>query len=198
MAEVSRYAELTLEELLEEVASSRSVPAGGSVAAVCATLAAALATMCARLADGHWEHAAGAVAQAESLRSRLAPMAERDAEAYLAALATMGSKQPDERQERRDFALGQALALAADAPLEIAEAAGDVAELAASVAEFGNPNVQPDAASAACIAAACVRATVHLVEINLATQPDDERVNRGRRALEAAEAASRRALAAGR
>ncbi len=198
MVEVSRYVGLTVEELLEEVASRRPVPAGGSVAAICATLSAALVAMCARLADGHWEHAAGAVAQAESLRSRLSPMAQRDAQAYLDALTAMRARPADEPQERHDFALGQALGLAADAPLEIAEAAADVAELAASVAERGNPNLQPDAASAACIAAACVRATVHLVEINLATQPDDERVNRGRRALEAAEAASRCALAAGR
>ena len=190
--------ELTVDELLEEVASTRSVPAGGSVAAICATLAAALVAMCARLAGDHWEHAAGAAAQAESLRTRLAPMAERDAKAYLDALAAMRAEPAHVPQERHDFALGQALALAADVPLEIAEAAADVAELAASVAERGNPSVQPDAASAACIATACAQAAAHLVEINLASQTDDERVSRGRRALEAAEAASSRALAAGR
>ena len=79
-------------------------------------------------------------------------------------------------------------------PLEIAEAAADVAEFRAHVVCAGNPAVTADAVAAVLLA----RASAYIVDVNLRVNPEDELSQRAKRAVEAAEAASHRALAAGR
>ncbi|MFQ5425941.1 MAG: cyclodeaminase/cyclohydrolase family protein [Gaiellales bacterium] len=196
MSDLPDYTSLSFGELVDEIRAKRAAPAGGSVAALSATMAAALVAMCARFAEGHWDAASGAVSQAEARRARLEPLARADAEAYLAALEAMRGGGGG-RQEERDSALAQALGRAAELPLEIAEAAADVAELAHLVCVQGNPNVRADAAASACLAASASRAAAPLVEVNLAAEAGDRRVLRARRAAEAARAASAGALAAG-
>jgi formiminotetrahydrofolate cyclodeaminase len=135
------------------------------------------------------------VAQAEALRTRAAPLAQLDAEAYEAVLAVRRASKGAPEAER-DAALGRALSRAADVPLAIAEIAADVAELAALVAEQGNPNVSGDAAAAAVLAEGAARAAATLVAINLGTTEEDERAVRARRLVESAREAARRAVAA--
>lgn len=145
-------------------------------------MAAALLEMAARTSAG-WSDAAGAVAQAQSLRRRVAPLAAEDARVYEAALAAMkapSGSTPDER----DRAIEDALARAAEIPLQIAEAAADAAALAATVAERGDERVRGDAAAAAVLAAASARAAANLVAINLAAAADDARVTRARKIAE--------------
>lgn len=155
------------DELVESIAAETRAPAGGSVAAVVVALAAALVAKAARLSRDSWRHARGAAAQADALRARVLPLAEADAAAYAEAMAAL---------ERRDPDLGAALSRAAHVPLEIAEAAADVACLAASVADEGDPDARGDAATAAVFAEAAARAAAHLVEINLSAVRGDERV----------------------
>jgi formiminotetrahydrofolate cyclodeaminase len=62
------------------------------------------------------------------------------------------------------------------------------------VAEAGNPEVGADAAVAALLAGAAARAAGHLVEVNLATVPEDERAARGEVFASKAASAARRAL----
>ena len=195
------YHAVRLDKLIELVATPSPALAGGSVAAIAATFAAALATMTARLSIGHWEAAAAAAAQAEALRGRLAPLAREDAAAYLIALERMRSPADDaeeaESPERRDERIAAALENAAAVPLRIAEASADVAELAADIARLGNPAVCADAVTAATLARACTEAAAHIVGVNLRVASDDDVAQRAQRAVEAAEAASDRALAAG-
>jgi methenyltetrahydrofolate cyclohydrolase len=121
----------------------------------------------------------GAVAQAESIRERVAPLASEDAAAYRDALAAM--REPaGETSEQRDESIRRALVRAANVPLQIAEAAGNAASLAASVAERGSQAVRGDAAAAALLAAAAARAAANLVAINLATGAENELVARAR------------------
>jgi formiminotetrahydrofolate cyclodeaminase len=70
----------------------------------------------------------------------------------------------------------------------------DVASLAAELVEHGNPNLRGDAATAALLAEAAVRATANLVEINLATREGDERIERARELVEMSRRMSRRVL----
>lgn len=183
-----------LGDLLEDIAARTPAPAGGSVAAIVVAMAAALATMAARFSSEHWEGAGGAVAQAEALRARVAPLAQEDARAYEKALEAL--RLPREGDpEARNAALGEALALAAAVPLEIAAVASDVALLAADVAEHGNPNLRGDAAAAAALAEAGARAAANLVAINLGAVESDERVARARALAAAASEAAARALA---
>jgi formiminotetrahydrofolate cyclodeaminase len=190
---MAQFADQSVTELCDTVAAETSAPGGGSVAAVVTAFAAALVAMAARFSRDQWEDAYGVVAQAESLRTRVLPLADEDAKAYESVLEALRLP-PDIGPDRRDEALGAALSLAADVPLAIAEAALDVATLAAELTERGNPNLRGDAVTAALLAEAAVRATANLVEINLGTREGDARLERAREFVEASRRISRRVL----
>ena len=185
-----------LRPLLDAIAAETPAPGGGSVAAFVTEMSAALAAMAARFSREQWDGASGAVAQAEALRKRAAPLAQEDADAYEAVLTTMRMPTESVEAEIRNALIGETLSRAADVPLRIAETATDVAELGASIAEEGNPNLRGDAAAAALLAEAAARVAANLVEINLATTTDDERIGRARELAAAATAAAKRATAA--
>lgn len=190
------YADLPFEELLDTIAAETPAPGGGSVAAFTTEMAASLAAMAARFAQGHWDGWAGALAQAEALRHRAEPLAEEDAVAYENVLTAM--RMPKELEpEVRNTLIGETLSRAADAPLEIAQCAADVAELAAEIATSGNPNLRGDAASAALLASAAARVASNLVEINLSTVEGEERVARARALVRSSEQAAARAVGDG-
>jgi formiminotetrahydrofolate cyclodeaminase len=187
------FQDVTVQELCETVAAQTSAPGGGSIAAIVTAFAASLTAMAARFATEQWEDAPGAVAQAETLRARVLPLAEEDARAYESfLLARRMSKDFD--PQVRDAAIGEALSRAADVPLAIAEAALDVASLAAELVERGNPNIRGDAATAVLLSEAAVRATANLVEINLGTRDGDERIERAHELVEMSRRISRQVL----
>jgi methenyltetrahydrofolate cyclohydrolase len=186
------YTDAPFEELLDTIAAETPAPGGGSVAAFVTEMAASLAAMAARFAHD-WDGAAGAVAQAETLRRRAAPLAGEDAVAYENVLTAM--RMPRELEsDVRDMLIGETLSRAADVPLQIAECAASVSELAAEIAVCGNPNLRGDAAAAAILASAAARVAANLVEINLATVEGDERVELARAVVASAERAARRAV----
>jgi methenyltetrahydrofolate cyclohydrolase len=186
------YTDLPFEELLDMIAAETPAPGGGSTAAFVTEMAASLAAMAARFAHD-WEGAAGAVAQAETLRHRAAPLAIEDAVAYENVLTAMRMPK-DLEAEVRDTLIGETLSRAADAPLQIAETAADVADLAAEIAVCGNQNVRGDAAAASILASSAARVAANLVEINLATVEGEERVERARALARSAEKAAQRAV----
>jgi formiminotetrahydrofolate cyclodeaminase len=165
-------------ELLDRLAAEGPTPGAGAVAALTAGMAAGLVGMVAG-ASLSWGEAPAVAAQATALRRRLAPLAAANAQAYedaLASLALPESVHPD----ARSHAIVTALDRAADIPLRIVGAANDVAFLAAEAAHWGEPALRPDATAAALLAAGAARSAAHLVEVNLATGPEDERVLRAR------------------
>ena len=163
--EPSGFSSQTVADFCDTVAAQTSAPGGGSVAAIVTAFAASLTAMAARFATEEWEDAPGAAAQAEALRARVLPLADEDARAYENFLvARRMSEEVD--ADIRDAAVGDALSRAADVPLAIAEAALDVASLAAELAEHGNPSLRGDAATAALLSEAAVRATANLVEMS--------------------------------
>jgi methenyltetrahydrofolate cyclohydrolase len=191
--EPSDFSRQTVAEFCDSVAAKTSAPGGGSVAAIVTGLAASLAAQTARFSAEQWEDAAGAIAQAESLRARVLPLADEDARAYESFL--LARRMPDAVEpEVRDAAIGAALSRAAEVPLAIAEAALDVASLACELAERGNQNLRGDAATAVLLAEAAVRATANFVETNLGMREDDERVARARELVEMSRRTSRRVL----
>jgi methenyltetrahydrofolate cyclohydrolase len=165
---------------LDTVESPTEAFAGGSSSAISAAFAASLVTMTAR-ASTDWEAGPGVIAQARTLRHRLLVLAVEDAEALSDARAALAQSQGGVRPP-----LGVVLARAADVPLAIANAAADVAELSALAAENVTPSVRPDAVAAAALAEAACASSAHLVDVNLATLPGDER----RAAASAARAAA--------
>ena len=180
-----------LDRFLDELEAPAPSPCGGTAAAVAAAMAAALVTMVAR-GSPDWVDAAGIASQARALRSRLTTLGDDDAAVFEHVIMTMRNRAGT--AEQRDHALGEALVHAAEVPLQIAEAAADVADLAALAAAEGSPQLQPDATAAATLAEAAVRAATHLVEINLATVPGDRHSERAEMLSAAAAAARARAL----
>jgi len=182
-------------DFCDTISAETSAPGGGSVAAVVGAMGASLTAMAARFSKEQWEDAAGAVAQAEALKARLLPLADEDARAYeTVLLALRMPRDVDVDVDVRDAAIGDALSRATDVPLAIAEASLDVATLACELAERGNPNLHGDAAAAVFLSESAVRTCANLVEINLATQEGDERLDRARELVELVRRISRRVL----
>jgi len=117
------------------------------------------------------------------------PLAREDAEAYQAAVAQL-------QEHDDDFALGEALARAADIPLEIADHAENVSALAAEAAVHANPDLRADAAAAAALALGAAWAAAKLVEVNLAMHSEDTRLERARQIAAGATRTAREALTA--
>ncbi len=156
-------------------------------------MAAALVAMVGR-GSSSWADGGGVAAQARALRARLTNLGAEDAVAFEQVLVTMRDRSGN--RDQRDFAIGSALVRAAEVPLQIGEAAADVAEIAALAAIDGEPRLRPDAAAAAALAEAAVRAATHLVEINLAIVPGDSHSESAARLTAAAAQARARALRA--
>lgn len=183
----------SIDAFLDALEAPAPSPCGGSAAAISAAMAAALVAMVGR-GSSSWRDGAGVAAQARALRVRLTALGAEDAVAFEQVLVTM--RDPSGNRDQRDFAIGKALVRAAEVPLQIAEAAADVAEIAALAAVDGEPRVRPDAAAAATLAEAAVRAATHLVEINLAIVPGDGHSESAARLTAAAAQARARALGA--
>jgi formiminotetrahydrofolate cyclodeaminase len=132
---------------------------------------------------------AAAVAQAEALRARAAPLADEDSAVFGAAAELL------ELPGAGDDELGRALKAAAAVPLRIAEVAADIVLLAAHIVSEGPPEGRGDAAVAAALAAAAARAAAHLVEINLGATATDVRVLRARALADIAGRSAEAALA---
>jgi methenyltetrahydrofolate cyclohydrolase len=183
------FLELPFGELLQSVIE-RGGPGAGAIAALTAASAAALVELAARASGAEeWPEAAGAAAQARKLRERLVPLARKDAEAYQEAVLQLQTKGDD-------FALGEALARAADVPLEIADQAENVAGIAAEAAQRATPDLRADAAAAAALALGAAWAAAKLVEVNLAMQTDDPRLARAQKIASGATHTARAALTA--
>ena len=181
-AHVEGLLDLDVDELLDALATGDPVPAAGSAAALVVAMAAGLVGKAARRSQESWPEAAGAAAQAHSLRLRAAPLAVSDARVYSEALDRLA------RREGADHLLGAALEEAAQVPLLIARAAADVAELAREVTYRCDPALRPDVVAAGMLAAAAADAAAHLVEVNLAATGDDPRVLEARACTHAAAA----------
>ena len=132
---------LPIAQLQDVLAESGPGPAGGSAAALAATMAAGLVRLVARVSED-WPEAPGVAAQASALGDRSLALADEDHRVYARAMAELAA--PD-----RDATLGAALRHAAEVPLHIAETAADVTMLAALAAREGSETVRADAWAAA-------------------------------------------------
>ena len=198
----SDFLDLPVRDFLAEVATPEPMPGAGYCAAISLSMAAGLVAMVAGASRGEWGEARGAAAQANTLRERIAPLAQRNVDAYATAIARLRpaddeSAAPGEPEAHKpgEVGLGMLLEHAAQIPLEIAQAAVDVAVLAAVVAERGEQAMRADAVAAALLAQGAARTAATLVEINLGTTSSDARVLRARDLAGSAAAAAERALA---
>ncbi|MFO7687040.1 MAG: cyclodeaminase/cyclohydrolase family protein [Desulfobacterales bacterium] len=173
------YADLAIKDYLRETASSTPVPGGGSVAALSASLAAALVEMVAGLTAGRRGFEAVApementLHTAAALRSRCVEDIDRDTDAYRQVLVAYRlPKANDADKAVRSRAIQAALKQASLVPLALAERARQILELAGEVVRKGNPNAVSDGAVAAMIARSAGLAATCNVRINLTSVRD--------------------------
>ena len=131
---------------LDALGARLPAPAAGSGAAVAGAIAAGLAELAARVSDEE-----EAAAEAESLRRRLAELADEDAEVYAAFLRTRSN---EDRQRTIEV------------PEELAAVATRVAGLARGLATTGKRSVRGDAEAAVAMAEAVARVGARLAAIN--------------------------------
>lgn len=168
----------SLEAFAAQVGSPAPVPAGGSVAAVTAGLAAALVEMIGQIARAKAETPAlnQMVEQAEQLRTRLLALAEEDARAFTGVLEAKRDKAGSEADQRTRVA--KAWRHAAQVPANVVRLCREVALLSRRAAQDGPPNTIGDAVMAALLSASAAAGSHLNLRLNLesAGRPEDLRV----------------------
>jgi formiminotetrahydrofolate cyclodeaminase len=162
-------ARLEMHRLCQEFEAPVPSPAGGSAAAAVAAIAASLVVMVGR-GSPDWPAGVDAATSAAALRDRLLALGGEDVEAVAALLAAARAS-PHSAPGDEASELGRALLRASQVPLEIAEAAADVAELAAAAAHDGERPMRADAEAAAVLAASATQVAASIVRGNVSAFP---------------------------
>jgi methenyltetrahydrofolate cyclohydrolase len=170
-----KLADLTVYEFVRELASVSPAPGGGSVAALCAGLSAALCAMAARLTHGkekyrdHWETMEGLIRQADPMADRFVALMDADTQAYNQVLAAMRlPRETAEEKAVRKTAIEQADRKAAEVPLETLKNTLILADIVNEAVEKGNVNCITDAGTAAQLVRTAAYGAAYNVRINLA------------------------------
>lgn len=167
-------ADQTIIEFLEETASDKPVPGGGSVAAQSGATAAALVEMVANLTIGKKAYAdvseemKTVASKAQVLRMAFVCDIDRDSEAFGRVMEAFKlPKESEEEKSKRKRAIQEATQLAALVPLEVARRALEVIELSRIVVQKGNKNAITDGAVSAMMARTSALSAIYNVKINL-------------------------------
>jgi formiminotetrahydrofolate cyclodeaminase len=155
--------DLTIKQFLEQVASDQSVPGGGSVAALCASLSAGLSEMVARLTMGKTndtaldERLSTLIEAASRLRTKLIEDVDKDTLSFAQVMkAYRMPKGSDQEKRVRQIKVQDALIQATCIPLSVAETGVDLLALAGNAVREGNSNAVTDAVIAALMARSAV------------------------------------------
>jgi len=196
------YAQETLQTYLDDAASGKPAPGGGSVSACVGALGAALVSMVCNLTLGK-EKFAGIeadikvlVERSEALRGQLEGLLQDDTVAYGGVIdAYKLPKETDEEKAARTAAVQAGLIIAANVPLNISRVAVQVCRVAKDVAILGNPAAVTDAGIGAILGEAAAVGGALNVKINLGSIKDETYVSEAAAEIDAiqAEAAALRA-----
>jgi formiminotetrahydrofolate cyclodeaminase len=183
MEDEKMYIEETLHRYLDDLATARPTPGGGSTAALSGAMGAALASMVCRITMGKEAYAdvqreiEELLRRTEYLRSRFQQLMQEDIEAYgrLAACYKLPRETSEERKYRTDMIQKQ-LVEAALVPLEVAECAAELIQCCQRIAEIGSTTVLSDVATGAILASCSGKGAALMVHINLRTMKNDKMV----------------------
>jgi glutamate formiminotransferase/formiminotetrahydrofolate cyclodeaminase len=183
-----------LMDFIEEVASDRPVPGGGSVAATSGALSAALLSMVCGLTIGKRkyqeveEELKEVLKKIEKIKGELKELVIKDADSYQAVMDARKLTRRNEIEEKRgDQAVQEATKLAASVPLKVMEKSLELLNLSKIVAEKGNANAVSDAGVAALMAKAAILGAGYNVKINLGSLEDENFVEQAKKTVEAIE-----------
>jgi formiminotetrahydrofolate cyclodeaminase len=172
---------LSVRDFTEELGSANPTPGGGSAAALCGALGAALSAMVSRLTLGNekyredWQ-SMGAVQQtADLMTEQFLELVQRDADAYRTVIAAMKlPKKTEEDKAARHKAFQEATKNAAKVPLETLRTSEKLIALTKEAMERGNPNTLTDAGAALQLARTAAVVAAYNVRINLPGLQDEE------------------------
>lgn len=173
--------DLTINEFLEKTYGSDPVPGGGSVSALCGSLAAALGQMVTALTIGRKKYAGveedmlRLAPEMEEARNKFVDFIDEDAAAYQVVFdAFKLPKETDEEKAIRKEAIQKATLAAALVPMEVARTAVGIMDGIQEIAVKGNKNAITDC----CVSMMCARTAafgaILNVRINLAGLDDRE------------------------
>lgn len=193
--------DLSVTAFTDELSSDSPAPGGGSVAALCAGLSAALSSMVANLTyskKGFEESKPlmnDLAEKAQQLKAQFVAAIDEDTQAFnRIAAARQLPKDTEENKLARDKAIEQANKDATMVPLSVLEGTVEAIAIAETVANKGNPNTLSDAGVAGLTARAAADGAFYNVLINLPSLTDEEfKSSVRKRAFAAADDVRRRA-----
>lgn len=174
-------------DFAELVAAGTPTPGGGSVAAYCGLLAAALGQMVCNLTIGKQKYAEAeprlrdVKSLLEQVSTRMRELIAEDAASFEAVLrAYRLPKETDEQKAERGAQIQIALGGAVAVPFETAQRGFEVLRLLGELASIGNPNALSDVAVGAQLAQVAVRGASYNVGVNLDSIANRELADRTR------------------
>jgi len=171
--------QLSVRDFVTQLGSGNATPGGGSVAAFCGALGAALSGMVSKLTVGRerfkqtWQSMEEVKQKAEELTGRFLELVQDDTDAYQKVMAAFGlSKETEEEKASRQAAIEEAMKQAATVPLETLRAAEKLGGIAREAIQRGNPNAITDAVAAVQLANTTAVVASYNVQINLSRIKD--------------------------
>ncbi len=170
---------MSLREFADETSTDSTAPGGGSVAAACGALSAALAAMAANVTVGRkdysgvWDEMKTLAQKAQDLKDRLLAAVDEDTRAYNSVVNAMRMpKKTEEQKAARSEAIQQSMIHATLVPFGVLESMQEVLELTQAVVDRANPNALSDAGVSALCARTSAESAYYNVLINLARVDD--------------------------
>lgn len=187
------FADLTVGQFLDRLASSDAVPGGGSASALAGALGASLVSMVSALSAGRAKYAAYEATllrcsdAGRDLAAEFVDLADEDAFAYAGYAAALKlPRETDAEQTARRAAIRTAARAASEAPMECVIACKRLAAAAESLAGRSNVNAASDVLVAALLAEAGARGAAENVRINLPATDDEQYAETVNRKLDSA------------
>lgn len=178
---MSEIKDKSVEVFLDELASRKATPGGGSAAAVMGAQSAALISMVCNLTIGKPKYAEVEdemkilLQQSEALREQLTEMIKADVDAFDKLMASYGlPKNTDEEKSFRITQIQTALKQATIVPLECAKACAKAIKLSRVAADKGNTGVISDAGVAVMAGFSGLKSAALNVYINAGSIKDKE------------------------
>ena len=180
-----------LKKYLDDLASRKPAPGGGSAAALTAATGAALISMVANFTIGKEKYKSvedeikDVLSQAESLRQKLINLVDEDVTAYkkISAAYKLPKDNPEDKRKRNE-AIQQGLKEALAPPLEVCRCCHSASKLCSPLAEKGNLNLISDVGVAVALLDSAFHSALLNVEINLKSIKDDKFILEIREILE--------------
>ena len=175
--------DLTVKGLLDVTAGKDPVPGGGSISALCGSIAAALTEMVAGLTIGKKKYAEveeqmkQLVERVQDIRQQLILDVDRDSEAYNVVFAAFQMpKETDEEKAARSAQIQEATKIAANVPMEVARRVYSLLSDIEEVVSNGNQNAVTDGCVAMMSARNAIIGALFNVRINLTSIKDEQYV----------------------